>query len=720
MQEIEESKIFDESWYRIARQRLSLKASVKVRRQLYRGERWYVLIDPFSNQFFRLAPPAYNFVGRLSMRRTVEEVWRESIQRDPDGAPGQQAVIRLLAQLYHANLLHYALAADSAKLFERYTEQKQRIARSTIMNIMFFRVPLFNPDAMLKRIMPLIRLLVSPVGLLIWVSGVILGAKIGIEHFSELGQQSQGILSTSNIPLLYLSLVIIKTLHEFGHAFAVRRFGGEVNTMGVMFLIFNPLPYMDASSSWAFRSKWRRMFVGAAGMMSEVFVAAIALFIWSRTGPGTIHSLTYNLVFIASVSTVLFNINPLLRFDGYYILSDLLDIPNLHAQATAQIKHLAERYAFGCKRSHSPTTGRTEALLLTVFGLLSGVYKIVVFATILLFVADRFLLVGIIMAGVCAVSWVITPVVRGVKYLASSPQLERTRLRATIVCVGAAVLFLSAFYFVPFPSNFKSPGVIEAVKHNVVVNQIDGNLRSILAPSGSPVLQNEPLMILDNRELELQIAETEATIKEISARRMKALVMSRADIESIDSLLTSIVQRHERQIREKEELTVRADMAGVWVAPRLDELIGGWLRRGTPVGQLIDESEFLFVSVISQKNVSYVFSANTLQAEVRVSGQSDTTLNVDGYLIIPAESTSLPSAALGLAAGGEMAIDMQDSSGMIAAEPFYELRLQISDTSNTTIYQGLSGIVRFELPPEPLIRQWWRKLRQLLQERYQL
>ncbi|MEE9308612.1 MAG: PqqD family peptide modification chaperone, partial [Spirochaetia bacterium] len=434
---IEESKIFHESWYRIANEHICLRASVQIRRQRFRGSLWYVLYDPFNNEFFRLRPSAYRFVARLNLNQTVEEVWKEVMSQHPDDAPGQEDVIQLLAQLYHANLLHYDLPADSAKLFERYRERKQKIRRATLMSIMFFRIPLFDPDNLLKRLLPLARVVMSPFGVALWI-GVVAGAiKALIDNWAQVGVQTQAILAPTNLPLLYLALILIKTLHEFGHAFAVRRFGGEVHTMGIMFLIFNPLPYMDATAAWAFRSKWKRVFVGAAGIITEVFVAACAVFIWANTGPGVINALAYNMMFIASVSTVLFNINPLLRFDGYYILSDLLDIPNLHAQSSQHLRHLVERYAFGYKKSQSPAVNFSEGFWLTFFGILSGLYKLVVFTTILLFVADRFLLLGILMAVVCAVTWIMAPLIRLVQYLASSPRLERTRLRAILVCLVA-------------------------------------------------------------------------------------------------------------------------------------------------------------------------------------------------------------------------------------------------------------------------------------------
>jgi putative peptide zinc metalloprotease protein len=291
----ENNKLFHESWYRIAQQRIALRPSVKIQRQLFRGAQWYVLRDPFNDQYYRLRPETYQFISRLNPQQTVEDVWKEAMARDPENAPGQGDIIELLAQLYQANLLHYQIAPDSIKLFERYKKKKQRQFRANVMNIMFFRIPLFDPDCLLKKLLPFIKRLISPYGAALWLTGVGLGIKFAIDNIAGLQVQSQRILASSNIFLLYLGLVIIKSLHEFGHAFAVRRFGGEVHTMGVMFMIFSPLPYIDASAAWTFRNKWHRVFVGAAGMIFELFIAACAMIIWAFTGPGVIHSLAYNM-----------------------------------------------------------------------------------------------------------------------------------------------------------------------------------------------------------------------------------------------------------------------------------------------------------------------------------------------------------------------------------------------------------------------------------------
>ena len=342
---------FSESWYRVASQRLALRPTVRARRQLFRGERWIVLEDPFTNQFFRVRPEVYEFLGRLRPDRTVEEVWKECFERFPVTALGQEAVIQILAQLYHSNLLQYPMAVDAADLFRRFEKTRQREIRSRLMNIMFARFPLLDPDRFLVRTLPWVGKLISPIGAFLWFIVVGWALKVAADHAPSLRDQAQSVIAPDNLFLLYTGLIIVKTLHEFGHAYFCRHFGGEVHVMGVLLMIFTPVPYMDATSAWGFRERYKRVLVGAAGMIVELFVAALATFVWASTGVGLIHNLAYNIMLVASVSTLLFNLNPLLRFDGYYILSDLIGIPNLTQRSMQQLRALAERHLFGLRKA---------------------------------------------------------------------------------------------------------------------------------------------------------------------------------------------------------------------------------------------------------------------------------------------------------------------------------------------------------------------------------
>lgn len=709
---------YSESWFRIAQQRVSLRPHVNVHRQFFRGERWYVLQDRFNNQFFRVRPQAYELLARLSPDRTVDAVWHECFQADPDNAPGQEEVLRLLAQLYGANLLHSNMAPDSARLFDRFTKRKQKERKAFLKSIMFARIPLFDPDHFLKRAMPVAKTVFSWLGLVVWLLVVVAAGKLVIDNFGEFKSQTAGVLAPGNLVWLYSGMVIIKAFHEFGHAFACRRFGGEVHTMGVMFLLFTPIPYMDATASWSFRSRWQRALVGAAGMIVEVFVACLAAFIWAKTAPGTIHSLAFNMMFIASVSTVLFNANPLLRFDGYYILSDLLDIPNLHQRSTGLLKHFIEYYCFGYKKSVTTARSRKEAIWLTVFAILSSIYKIIIFTSILFFLADRFLILGMIMAIVCGIAWVCVPIYKLMVYLSSSPRLERTRFRAVSMVGGFIICLLVLLNVIPFPNRFRSPGVLQAEKYSVVAPEVAGLVEELISSDGDKVKAGQPLFRLSSRELELRIATARAQLEETEAMQRRALLEETADLRSLESRAEVTRQLLTRLAEYQDALIVRAAHQGTWVAPGFKDRLGSWIERGAPVGQLVDQSSFYFSAIVSQNDASRLFSREILGAEIKLYGQSGETLEVTSQKVISGEQRNLPSAAVGWAGGGEVAVDMSDQSGTKTAEPFFEVRAGISIEDEVRQLHGRGGRLRFDLASEPLLKQWVRKFRQLLQNRY--
>ena len=711
---------FSESWHRVAGLRLSLHPSVAIRKQVFRGETWYVLQDPFNNQFFRLRPEAFDFVMHLRSDRTVEEVWLECLERHPDDAPGQEDVIQLLTQLHFANLLYFEKAADTEKLFKRYRKRKQRELQSKLLSIMFFRMPLFDPEHLLRRLKPLIHVICSPVGAAVWLAVVALAVKVVVDRFDQALDQFQGVLAPDNLILLYASLVVIKTLHEFGHSFMCKRFGGEVHTMGVMLLVFTPLPYMDATSSWAFRSRWRRSLVAGAGMITEVFLAALAAFVWARSGPGTIHSLAYNIMFIASVSTVLFNGNPLLRFDGYYILSDLLEIPNLHTRSTQHLRHLVEYYAFGYKDSYSPARTRREAVWLTSFGIASGIYRVVVFTGIVLFIADKFLLAGLVMALVCVVSWVLVPLYKLFVYLISSPRLVRTRARAVLISTGFFVVLVGFLAVLPFPNRFRAPGVLEAVRYVRVINGAPGFVTRLVVESGKNVRAGDPLLVLANREIDIEIEATLAQRDETMAMELKAMHLVTADLEPISKRLAAVNTKLEELEMQKDALLIRARQSGTWVSPNAGEMVGAWIHRGAMLGEIVDPGAFRFSAVVSQSEAAELFDGEILRSEVRLYGQGGKNLTAESIRIIPYQQEMLPSAALGWYGGGEVAVNTEDNSGLKSSEPFFQIYADLPQQAEAVMHHGQSGKLRITLPSKPLLFQWGKKLRQLLQERYQI
>jgi putative peptide zinc metalloprotease protein len=406
---------FSESWYRVAELRAKLRSSAHIFRQFYRGERWYVVRDPAGNQFHRLSDAAYRFVGLLDGRRTVAEAWELVGGQLADDAPTQPEVIQILSQLYSANLLEADISPDATVLLRRHKQLQKRQMQGRLMNVLFPRIPLWDPDRFLKRWMPVMGLLLSKFGAILWMVVVAAGLFILTSRgWDKLFAATSSATDPGNWFFLWVTFVLIKFIHECGHAFACRRFGGEVHEMGIMFLVFVPTPYVDASTAWAFASRWQRMFVGAAGMIFELFVASIMAFVWANTNETSIwNQLAFNAMLIASVTTIIFNANPLLRYDGYYMLSDWLEIPNLQQRSTEYALGLIKRHIFRVKLQQPlPPLGQRAWML--VYAICSSIYRVFVGIAIILFVAFKVPVLGVLMAIGGVVTWLVMPVVKAI------------------------------------------------------------------------------------------------------------------------------------------------------------------------------------------------------------------------------------------------------------------------------------------------------------------
>jgi putative peptide zinc metalloprotease protein len=716
-------RTFSESWHRVANLKISLLPTVAVRKQFFRDEDWYILNNPFNNQFFRLRPEAYTFIARLSPRRSVEEVWYECLERYPDTAPGQEDVVQLLTQLYNANLLYFHSRPDTSQIFERYKQRKKKEMQSRLLSILFMRLPLFDPDIVLKRLYPLWRLIVSPIGAFIWLFVVISALKVCIDHSSEIFNQMQGILAPGNIIYLYVALVMIKSLHEIAHGVVCRRFGGEVHVLGIMLLVFTPLPYMDATSSWTFRNRWHRVLVSAAGILMEIFIAALAVFAWANTGQGALHSLLYNIMFIASVSTLLFNANPLLRFDGYYILSDILDIPNLHTRAKEYITYLIERYAFGCKDIHCPVQSMSEAISLSTFGILSLLYRILIFAGIILFVADKFLILGLIMALIGIISWVMVPIFKFISYLLTSPKFQKNRVRVFAVTTLTFSTILSLTLFVPFSDNVQAPGIIEAKKFQKIYSDHPGYIAQMFHPSGTVVKAGDRLIQLHNKEIEFDLAnaklqkkETQIMIKQARNVKVVDLKPLLKRLEKVDSYIVDLEGR-------MNALLIKSRHDGIWQPSDDVKFIGRWIPRGGYLGEVIDPSCFVFSAAVPQHEAARLFQDKLKEISVRVKGIARHEIPVQKYQVIPFEQSKLPSMAIGWSGGGQIETSFQDSTGLTTREPFFLIIATLiskNKVSDKIFFHGRSGRINMMLPPKPLYFQFYRSVKQLFQKRYQI
>ena len=721
---------FHESWYRVAQLRPRLLSSVQVHRQHFRGQMWYVLENPSNNEFSRISVEAYRFVGMLDGRRTVAEVWRICNEQLGDGAPTQGEVIQLLGQLYCSNLLYAELAPDTEGLFSRYRTRIKRQVQGFLTNLLFIRIPLLDPDHFLDRWIGIVGWLFSWIGLVLWLTIMTAGLYFVVGNIKELIYQSSDVLAPDNLVLLYLSMIIIKVCHEFGHAFACKRFGrlngrgGQVHVMGVMFLVFVPLPYVDASSAWAFRKKWRRAIVGMSGVIVELAGAAIAAIVWANTSTGTLHIIAYNIIFVASISTLMFNGNPLLRFDAYYVLSDLVEIPNLSQRSKSYIYYLVKKYCWKLKGTHNPANSPGEMVWFVFYGIASTAYRIFICIRILLFLNDRlpealFILVPFFAVS-AIIAWVLVPIGKFIRYLATSGELSRSRGRAVASTLGGLALIIACIGILRVADYCRIEGIVEPVDLAIVHAESDGFVTDFL-PTDQTVTPGEKALIQAmNPKLE---AEKKGLLADLRSLEVKQRIAQMEEIAAAQILAEQIEALQEKIARVEFELSslfVQPTLSGSWISPDIEKTKGNYLRRGEQIGIVASLDDVRIRATAGQELAALLVEQAYEQLEIRVKGRPDVMLTGRIEKIFPAGLEVLPSEALGYAVGGNMPTVAQDPSGKKAAEQFFEIRIRPNPDSSVRLLSGQRVVVRIQLPSKPLAAQWWRSVRQLFQRRFHI
>jgi putative peptide zinc metalloprotease protein len=650
-------------------------------------------------------------------RRTVEEIWETAIERLGDDAPTQDEVIQLLSQLHMADILQCDVPPDTGELFHRHQRQRRRRWQSQLMSALAWRIPLIDPERMLHTLRPLARTLFSRGGFALWLVVVTSGAVLAGTHWADLTKNIvDRVLAPSNLLLLWLTFPIVKILHELGHALAVARYGEEVHEMGVMLLVMTPVPYVDASAASALENKWRRAVVGAAGMMVELALASGALWVWTMAEAGVVRALAYNVILIAGVSTLIFNGNPLLRYDGYYILADLLELPNLKARSTAYCGYLVDRYAFGRRSAEPPTTIPSEQVWFVCYAIASSIYRVIVTLLIALFLATKFLVLGLLFAVFGCATLIAWPVGKALTMIVQGPRLREVRGRAVKVTLGVALAAIVVLFVIPVPLRTQAEGVVWIPDEAFVRAETDGFIDRIVARPGTQVRRGDVLIEALDRELSTQTEELAAQLRELRARYDEQRRADRVKAQILREEMAYVEERLSRVQARLRSLVIRAKTDGVLVLSRADDLLGRRVKQGELLAHIVDLN-VLRVRAIVPQGAATLVRHRMRGVAVRLAERISEVRTAIVAREVPAASAVLPSAALGRSGGGSMPIDPSDSQGTKALQTVFQVDLEVQGPPRT-IYVGEHVYVRFDHGWEPLAVQGYRHLRQLFLARF--
>ncbi len=619
--------------------------------QTTNGQEYYTLNDPLHSRYFRVGPAEYTFLTLLDGHSTVQECYSRISTAMP---------LHHLTNDDIAGLCQWAIRMDLVRHQHARFRQQNLSSRNTKsdkskFNLIVFCFPLGKPDPVFARAERACGWLFSQPALIGWVMILLFAIfRIGV-NWTNFYNSSKTILSTDNWLWLAGCWVFLKLIHESAHAIVCKRYHGTVREAGVLFILFAPLPYVDVTSCWNFPSRMARMHVAAAGLYIELFIAAIAACVWGHSSQAWLNQLCFNIVVAASVSNLLFNMNPLMKFDGYYILTDLLGIPNLYTNGQLWLRQWAKRVFLGVN-SQLPDWSTRDRLITAIYGIASYIWRVIVCISLIVTAATFLEGAGIILSLVAIGLWVIEPVCRCAKYIAfgnSGSAPNRTRF---ILVSGALMMFtFLVFRYVPWIGNFQAPAIVEYAPLSVKHAEIPGFISEIHVISGQQVQQGQTLIQLQNPELEVEIAQLKIEIEKSELRIHQSEQKRQiADLQVEQEVLHSLQSKLSEKQTLFDQLTIRSEINGRIVTRNLESKRGTYVNQGDTIISVGDDTHKELHVAVAQNDLEHFMKAPGQTVMVHIPQQSLLPCPIEK--VVPRATVALNHPALAASYGGDLPV----------------------------------------------------------------
>lgn len=565
--------------------RPQLRRELIFRPQRIAGRSIYLIEDPTRTRFFRLGRREYQLAAAWDGRRSVAEVLQQVSDASAEPPITEEEAFSILQWAARNDLLETPCTENRSPVAATVIPQQASPAppagSKQRLNPVMFRLPLGSPDRCLARLYPHLAWLYSK-----WATGlglmiVVLGGAALLQNWQRLVDSTQQIFTPGGQASLLCCWIVLKIIHETSHGLVCHRYGGTVREAGLVFILFLPIAYVDVTSSWRLRSRWQRIHIAAAGMQFELYVAGLAALLWSVTDAGPLHQFCANLVVMAGITTLLFNANPLMRFDGYYILTDLLEMPNLAVTGQAWLQAWGRRFFLGLP-AIDPNWSCGRPTLTKVYAAAAWCWRVFICVGLIAAAAAMWHGAGIVLSAMAAALWIGAPTIRLLKslYRPTGPMAPNRR-RFALVAVAAAMTSAGSLYWLPWPGAVRASAVVAYDPLTIVRTEGDGFVDQIFVQSGQYVVAGQVIAELTNDQLRRDLAVQQAKV-DISRQRIRSLRGRRAlaALEAEKQQLAALNEQLDELRRQVESLTVHAPSDGRIVSRDLESSLGVYLSQG--------------------------------------------------------------------------------------------------------------------------------------------
>lgn len=587
--------------------RLKLRAELKFDSRFENKKAFVVIEDPVRSKYFQIGPREYRFVASIDGIKTPREIIAllNANLAESEPAYDDESVMQICQWLVQSNLV-FGEAIDNAKRLNTQANALKRSQLIGLINPISCKFKLFNPNTALTKIQPYAQWLFSTWFFVIWCGVAIYAVSQIYWHWDELGAASTGILSGYSWIWLLIIWILLKVVHEAAHGTACRRYGGEVPEAGVLLLLFTPMAYVNVTSMWRFSNRWHRIVVSAAGMYVELFISFLAFILWAQT-TGVVANIAFNVFLMSSVTTILFNANPLMRFDGYFLLSDLLKIPNLYSKGTKWFGDRIKSLAFGVPRT-SNICNDSELRRVAIYGSLAFFWKISISISLIIGASVLFHGLGLILSAIGVALWFGVPIYNQFKSLFGANAKHRVNPYrfAFSVCVIALFGF-SMFWILKAPAIKSAPAIVQFADETLLRADASGFVSQLLVTDGQAVTKGQCLIVLDNPTLTNEVVELERLAGEAKVqyriyKKQKKLSLAMTELKKHEELNQQLAEKQ----AEANGLQVTAPFDGFVFQRNLDNMIGSFAKRGDPLISIAQRQTKEVVVSIDQQDLESI------------------------------------------------------------------------------------------------------------------
>lgn len=561
--------------------RLTVRKDLIAKRQTFQGRNWWVVKDPLTLQYHRFPDVEFFLLNSLDGQRSLEEIQEAFGWEFPAERMEVPEMLRFVASLHQNGLVTASVPGQGQVMKERASERRRRRVWGMLSNILSIQFRGIDPDRGLTKVYPWVRWAFSPAAclgaMLLWLAALLL-VVVQFDTFQSKLPAFHQFFTRENAFTLVAVLIVTKICHEFGHAFACKHFGGECHEIGVLLLVFSPCLYCNVSDAWMMPNKWHRMIIGAAGMYVELVIASIATFVWWYSQPGLLHNLCLSTMFVCSVSTVMFNANPLMRYDGYYILADYLEIPNLRQKSSDILHRGLSHWFFGSEFPPDPFMPQGRTWQFAVFTVASELYRWLVTFSIISFLYHclepyQLKVLGQILGGVALFALLIQPGVRLVKFLQQPGESDDRNFRQFWFKGGGLASATIGFLLIPWPHRVHCTLELTPRDAVPVYVEVAATLQDLQVRSGQTVEAGTMLAQLENLDLELETTNLKRTfdrqqVQLSNLRRLRFLdEKAAAQLPELAKSVASLGRQLDRRRADLQRLILMAPVGGTILPP---------------------------------------------------------------------------------------------------------------------------------------------------------